>query len=124
MQVKLSSIRALFETVFCPIILLTLGFLPAQVLGQSDAEFFSHEISPIMERTGWNCHGEAVKSSGLDLSTREAALEGGNRGPAIVPGNAEESRLFRQLAGLEGPQMPLGVPLADEDVEKFRNGRW
>ena len=120
MQVKLSSIRALFETVFCPIILLTPGFLPAQVLGQSDAEFFSHEIRPIMERTCWNCHGEAVKSSGLDLSTREAALEGGNRGPAIVPGNAEESRLFRQLAGLEGPQMPLGVPLADEDVEKFR----
>ena len=40
MQVKLSSIRALFETVFCPIILLTPGFLPAQVLGQSDAEFF------------------------------------------------------------------------------------
>ena len=44
---------------------------------QADAEFFSHEIRPIMERTCWNCHGEAVKSSGLDLSTREAALEGG-----------------------------------------------
>ena len=96
------------------------GALPLSAQAQSDAEFFSHEIRPIMERTCWNCHGDAVKSSGLDLSTRDAALEGGNRGPAIVPGNAEASRLFRQLAGLEGPTMPLGVPLAEDEVEKFR----
>ena len=96
--------------------------LPSAALAQSqfDAEFFSHEIRPIMERTCWNCHGAAIQSSGLDLSTRENALEGGNRGPAIVPGDAEASRLFRQLAGLEGPVMPLGVPLPEEDVEKFR----
>ncbi len=97
------------------------GFLSSAAQAQSDAEFFSHEIRPIMERTCWNCHGEAIQSSGLDLSTREAALAGGNRGPAIVPGDAEASRLFRQLAGLEGPQMPLGVPLAEADIEKFRS---
>ena len=94
--------------------------LPSAASAQFDAEFFSHEIRPIMERTCWNCHGAAIQSSGLDLSTRENALEGGNRGPAIVPGDAEASRLFRQLAGLEGPVMPLGVPLPEEDVEKFR----
>ena len=96
------------------------GFLSLNAQAQSNAEFFSHEIRPIMERTCWNCHGEAIQSSGLDLSTRDAALAGGNRGPAIIPGDAEASRLFRQLAGMEGPQMPLGVPLADEDIEKFR----
>ena len=96
------------------------GFLSLNAQAQSDAEFFSHEIRPIMERTCWNCHGEAIQSSGLDLTTRDAALAGGNRGPAIIPGDAEASRLFRQLAGMEGPQMPLGVPLADEDIEKFR----
>ena len=94
--------------------------LPSAASAQFDAEFFSHEIRPIMERTCWNCHGAAIQSSGLDLSTRENALEGGNRGPAIVPGDAEASRLFRQLAGLEGPVMPLGVPLPEEEVEKFR----
>ena len=96
------------------------GFPFIAVQAQSDAEFFSHEIRPIMERTCWNCHGAAIQSSGLDLSTREKALEGGNRGPAIVPGDAAASRLFRQLAGMEGPVMPLGVPLPEEDVEKFR----
>ncbi len=96
------------------------GFLSINASAQSGAEYFSHEIRPIMERTCWNCHGDAIQSSGLNLSTREAALEGGNRGPAIVPGNAEGSRLFRQIAGLEGPSMPLGVPLSDEEIEKVR----
>ena len=107
MRARFPSIRALDKTLILTTIFGAIGFLPTLLQAQSDAEFFSHEIRPIMERTCWNCHGEAVKSSGLDLSSREAALEGGNRGPAIVPGNAEESRLFRQLAGLEGPQMPL-----------------
>ena len=120
MRARFPSIRALDKTLILTTIFGAIGFLPTLLQAQSDAEFFSHEIRPIMERTCWNCHGEAVKSSGLDLSSREAALEGGNRGPAIVPGNAEESRLFRQLAGLEGPQMPLGVPLAEEEIEKFR----
>ena len=101
-------------------ILMLVGMLPLSLQAQSGAEFFSHEIRPIMERTCWNCHGEAIQSSGLDLRTRDDALIGGDRGPAIVPGNADESRLFRQIAGLEGPSMPLGVPLTDDEIEAFR----
>lgn len=82
---------------------------------------FTHEIRPIMERTCWNCHSEQVKSSGLDLSSREGALAGGSRGPAIVPGDAEASRLYRQLAGIEGPAMPLGVPLTAAEIEAVKN---
>ena len=119
MRTLLSTKRVSIRVMLSALLAIT-GSLSVSVQAQSDAEFFSHEIRPIMERTCWNCHGDAVKSSGLDLSTRAAALEGGNRGPAIVPGNAEESRLFRQLAGLEGPTMPLGVPLSEDEVEKFR----
>ena len=111
---SVSSLVVLAASLAAPLV------LPSAASAQFDAEFFSHEIRPIMERTCWNCHGAAIQSSGLDLSTREKALEGGIRGPAIVPGDAAASRLFRQLAGLEGPVMPLGVPLPEEDVEKFR----
>ena len=100
------------------------GFFPFGVYAQdqvsSGAEFFSHEIRPIMERTCWNCHSDQIQSSGLDLSSRDAALAGGSRGPAIVPGNADESRLFRQISGLEGPLMPLGVTLSDNEIEAVR----
>ena len=68
-----------------------------------EAVTFSDHIRPIMERSCWNCHGEAAQLSDLDLRTRESALEGGTRGPAIVPRRADESRLYRQLAGLEAP---------------------
>ena len=96
------------------------SLLPAGVAAQSGVEFFSHEVRPIMERTCWNCHSDQIQSSGLDLSTREGALLGGLRGPAIVPGNAADSLLFRQVAGMEGPAMPLGIPLTEEEIEVFR----
>lgn len=49
-----------------------------------------------------------MQSSRLDLSTFENALRGGARGSAIVPGRAEDSRLYRLAAGLDKPAMPLG----------------
>lgn len=102
-------------------VLLAGGFIPVGVHAQNAAATFTDEIRPIMERTCWNCHDGTVQSSGLDLSTREGALAGGARGPAIVPGRAEESRLYRQLVGLEGPAMPLGLPLSEAEIESVRN---
>ena len=93
-----------------------LGMQSPGVQAQSP-DVFTHEIRPIMERTCWNCHSDQIQSSGLNLSTREGALQGGSRGPAIVPGRAEESRLYRQLTGIEGPLMPLGVPLTADEIE-------
>ncbi len=82
---------------------------------------FTDHIRPIMERSCWNCHGEASQLSDLDLRTREGALEGGTRGPAIVPGRADESRLYRQLAGLEQPAMPMdGSTLTDAEIAAVR----
>lgn len=111
--------RASNRVLMAALVALAVVQLP-NVQAQTGADFFSDEIRPIMERTCWNCHSEQVQSSGLDLSSREAALEGGSRGPAIVPGRAEDSRLYRQLAGLEGPAMPLGVPLSEGEIEAVR----
>jgi hypothetical protein len=69
---------------------------------------FTDNIRPIFERSCWNCHGAASQLSGLDLRTRDTALSGGARGPAVVPGRGEESRLYRVLAGLDNPKMPMG----------------
>ena len=82
---------------------------------------FTDDIRPIMERSCWNCHGEAAKLSQLDLSSRETALKGGTRGPALVPGRAEESRLYRMVAGLSEPPMPMtGGPLSDAELTAIR----
>ena len=82
---------------------------------------FTDHIRPIFERSCWNCHGEASQLSELDLRTREAAVQGGVRGPALVPGRAEDSRLYRMLAGLDDPPMPMaGDPLSDAELMAIR----
>src|SRR5712691_5585031 len=53
------------------------------------------------------CHGPSLQMSKLDLSTREGMLKGGEKGPAVVPGNAEASPLYRRVAGLQTPAMPM-----------------
>jgi hypothetical protein len=78
----------------------------AQVAPASTVRF-SADIQPILEKSCVSCHGGAFQFSHLDLRTRESALKGGDRGPAIVPGKAEESRLYRFIAGLDQPSMPL-----------------
>ena len=88
---------------------------------QTEPINFTDHIRPIMERSCWNCHGEAAQLSDLDLSSREGALEGGTKGPAIVPGRAEDSRLFRMVAGLDQPSMPMsGDLLSDAELTAVR----
>src|SRR5260370_6373915 len=53
------------------------------------------------------CHGPSLQMSKLDLSTREGMVKGGETGPAVVPGNAEASPLYRRVAGLQTPAMPM-----------------
>src|SRR5262249_31714104 len=65
------------------------------------------EILSLLKQKCFQCHSAAVRMSGLDLSTRESLLKGGENGPAIVPGKAEASRLYRRVAGLEKPVMPM-----------------
>ena len=107
---------------------LTVGVFLAGASGGSVAEAqtgaevtFTDHIRPIFERSCWNCHGEASQLSGLDLRSREAAVEGGTRGPALVPGRADESRIYRVLAGLDDPPMPMaGDPLSDAELSAIR----
>ena len=99
-----------------------LGAAGSVAQAQTGAEIsFTDHIRPIFERSCWNCHGEASQLSELDLRTREAAVQGGVRGPALVPGRAEDSRLYRMLAGLDDPPMPMaGDPLSDAELMAIR----
>jgi hypothetical protein len=90
----------------------------AQDVQPSDKQAFS-----ILKQKCLQCHGEAVQMSGLDLRTREAMLKGGGSGPAIVPGDAEASRLYRRIAGLEKPAMPMAPapPLTEQEVSLIKS---
>ena len=81
--------------------------LAAILFGEDRKISFSTDIQPIFASSCWKCHSAQVQLSKLNLSTREAALAGGEHGIVLTPGNAEKSRLYRMAAGLEKPAMPL-----------------
>jgi hypothetical protein len=78
-------------------------------------------VRAIFERNCLACHGE-TRMSGLDLRQRESILKGGMRGPALMPGKAEESLLY-QVASQKGElKMPPGKPpIPPEDLEVLKN---
>jgi hypothetical protein len=95
---------------------------PAAPASQPTLDFAS-DIQPLLEEKCLGCHGEKLKLSRLDLRTRESAIDGGARGPALVPGNAEQSRIYRHVAGLEEPAMPMrGTPLTAAQIATLK--RW
>ncbi len=59
-----------------------------------------------------SCHGGSVMLGGLDLSTYAAALEGGQGGPAIVPGDPDASLLLEVQAVGNHPGQLSGDELA------------
>ena len=82
---------------------------------------FSRDVAPILSQNCGQCHGQSPTMANLDLRSRDAALKGGKHGPAIVPGDAAASRLYRRLTGEEKPQMPMGGRLSDAEIAIIRN---
>jgi hypothetical protein len=101
---------------------LSLALVAAAIASAADRKIsFAADIQPIFQKSCWNCHGSATQLSKLSLATRDSALAGGIRGPAIVPGDADKSRLFRLVSGLEKPSMPIGgSPLAPGEIESLK----
>jgi hypothetical protein len=81
---------------------------------------FSKDILPIFQQNCFKCHGDSMQLSKLKLTTREDALRGGATGAAIVPGSAADSKLFRLVAGLDKPTMPMNGHLTDEQVAALK----
>src|SRR5215831_11246414 len=95
--------------------------VPSRVHAQTQA-VSANDVLPVLQRC-FQCHGPSLKMSKLDLSSRDGMLKGGEKGPALVPGNAEASPLFRRIAGLQAPAMPMPpvAPLNAQEVTLIRD---
>src|SRR5689334_21258085 len=70
----------------------------------------------VLEQRCWVCHGAGLAQSGLRLNSREAALQGGTRGPAVVPGQAGASRLVQAVRRTGDLAMPPGPKLPEAEI--------
>ena len=88
---------------------------PVALSGNDALEFFEKRVRPVLANHCWACHGPETQHGGLRLDSKEAAIRGGGRGPAIVPGDPETSLVVRALRH-DGLQMPLGGRLDGKKV--------
>lgn len=106
-------------------ILLSLSLLmPALGAGVGAAEpvDYRRDIQPILAKHCYECHGPEQQESGLRLDYVAAAREGGNSGPALVPGTSAESLLIAAVTGSgDVTRMPEGrPPLAAAEIELLK----
>jgi mono/diheme cytochrome c family protein len=89
--------------------------LTASLLAAQDAGLPARAVRVLEQRCG-ACHGAGLAQSGLRLDSREALLKGGNRGPAMVAGEAAQSRVVRAIRRTGDVAMPPGPKLPDAEI--------
>ena len=93
-------------------------------LTEAETALFEKKIRPILVEHCYSCHSAAaarVKKlrGGLRLDRRAGLLQGGDTGPAIVPGKPEQSLLLKALR-YEELEMPPAGPLPPAVIADFR----
>src|ERR1051326_4930926 len=78
--------------------------------------FFNTRAQPLLAAQCFSCH-RATQMGGLQLDSREHALKGGKSGPAVVPGNPDQSLLIRAVSYTdERLKMPPQGKLSQEQI--------
>ncbi len=90
----------------------------AQAADEGSA-FFDTEIQPLLQAKCAACHGAKLPTSGLSLGSRQALLEGGNRGASVVVGKPAESLLIQAVWQDGDLKMPPGGKLEPEEIAKL-----
>ena len=84
------------------------ALLTSDVAAQSSDEFFETHVRPVLAQKCAECHSERRRRGGFRVSTLEDLLNGGRTGPAIIPGDPDNSLLIQvvrhEIADLEMPQ--------------------
>jgi mono/diheme cytochrome c family protein len=90
---------------------------PMPTATAAEAEFFERRVRPVLTDHCHSCHGPAKQKSGLRLDSRAALLKGGDGGPAVNPGDPENSPLIHAIRYDGTTKMPPKGKLPPAAVE-------
>ena len=92
--------------------------------GDRDQVDYATGIKPLLTSRCVACHGALKQAGGLRLDTAALAIQGGDSGPAIRPGDAAASPLIERVTSDDPTiRMPQeGEPLAPDEIAPLR--RW
>ena len=81
-------------------------------------EFFTSKIEPLLKQRCYECHSHEKKmKGGLTLDSKSGWEQGGDMGPAVVPGKPEESLLIKMVRWSDDEhQMPPKEKLPSAEI--------
>ena len=93
--------------------------LAEEKLSSQELQFFENKVRPLLVERCYKCHsaGRKAPKAELFLDNRQGVLEGGESGPAIVPGKPSRSLLIEAIR-YENPdlQMPPKKKLVPAEI--------
>jgi mono/diheme cytochrome c family protein len=86
-------------------------------------EFFEKQVRPLLVKRCFECHGATKAGGGLSLQTAQGWRNGGDSGPAIIPGKPDDSLLIDAInyRSLEMPPADKGGKLSEEEIALLTN---
>ncbi|UCF35304.1 MAG: hypothetical protein JSU96_10625 [Acidobacteriota bacterium] len=106
-----------------------IGLAPSKAAGseidRETAVLFADVIQPILDHDCGGCHNPSRKRGGLDLSSQEGVLAGGENGEVLTAGEGSSSELILRMA--LGSTDPKRMPPGDRtpvDLGKVEVIRW
>ncbi len=98
---------------------------PEAVGDAAAREFFETNIRPVLVEQCYRCHSAAMGKSegGLQLDSRPLIRKGGDRGPAVVPGDPAASLLLTAIAHTDSDlkMPPKKERLSEAVINDFRS---
>jgi hypothetical protein len=83
---------------------------------------YIRDVKPLLRERCYACHGSLKQKAGLRLDTAALLRQGGDSGPAVVPGRIEKSLLLDHVTAAGGARRmpPEGPPLSQAQVAALR----
>ena len=80
-------------------------------------QFFETKVRPVIVENCFECHSGKKHRGSLSLESLGAMLEGGDTGPAIVPGHPEKSLIIKAVLQDGKLKMPKNKKLKRDEID-------
>jgi hypothetical protein len=83
------------------------------------SDFFESRVRPLLVDRCFKCHRGETAKSGLDMSSRQGLIAGGERGPAVIPNRPDESILVQAVRQTSDLKMPPKGKLTEHEIDQL-----
>ena len=86
----------------------------------NEEDFFESKVRPLLIQRCFKCHSANEAKGGLKIDSREAVLQGGESGPAVIVGKPDESVMLKAVRHEDGLEMPPDGKLSPTEIDSLQ----